>query len=88
MASEESKEQDEDSELSEATRLSSEPDTKLHSSNNDDEDENEDEDEEPQLKYASLTKAQGALYRGGDAASAFLVAGDKMVRSFKTRRRG
>ena len=39
----------------------------------------EDEEEEPQLKYASLTRAQGALYRNADAASAFLVAGDKMV---------
>ena len=41
----------------------------------------EDEEEEPQLKYASLTRAQGSLYRNADAASAFLVAGDKMVRS-------
>ena len=46
----------------------------------DDEDEDEDEeDEEPKLKYASLTKSQGPIYRNGDAASAFLVAGDKMV---------
>jgi hypothetical protein len=50
----------------------------------DDEDEDEDEeeeeeDEEPRLKYASLTKGQGSVYRNGDATSAFLVAGDKMV---------
>ena len=41
--------------------------------------EEEEEDEEPRLKYATLTKGQGALYRNGDAVSAFLVAGDKMV---------
>lgn len=47
----------------------------------DDEDENEDEDEEdePRLKYSSLTKNLRLLYRNGDATSAFLVAGDKMV---------
>ena len=50
----------------------------------DDDDEEEDSDEEeeaeePRLKYAPLTKGQGALYRNGDAASAFLVSGDKMV---------
>ena len=73
----ESKGQDDDSEPSEPTRQSSEPETSL--SHNDNDEEDEEEDEEPQLKYASLTKAQGALYRGGDAASAFLVAGDKMV---------
>ncbi len=41
--------------------------------------EEEDEDEEPRLKYASLTKHLKAVYRNGDATSAFLVAGDKMV---------
>jgi hypothetical protein len=45
----------------------------------DDEDEDEDEDEEPRLKYARLTQHLGAVYRNGDATSAFLVAGDKMV---------
>ena len=39
----------------------------------------EDEDEEPRLKYASLTKHLKPVYRNGDATSAFLVAGDKMV---------
>ena len=41
----------------------------------------EDEDEEPRLKYASLTKQLRPVYRNGDATSAFLVAGDKMVGS-------
>lgn len=54
----------------------------------DDEDENEDEDEdeedEPRLKYTSLTKNLRPLYRNGDATSAFLVAGDKMVRFMAT----
>lgn len=45
-----------------------------------DEEEDEDEDEEPRLKYASLTKSITPLYRNGDATSAFLVAGDVMVR--------
>ena len=42
-------------------------------------DEEEEEEEEPRLKYASMTKSLGAVYRNGDATSAFLVAGDKMV---------
>ena len=48
--------------------------------NEEEEDDEEEEDEEPRLKYASLTKSQGPVYRNGDATSAFLVAGDKMVR--------
>jgi hypothetical protein len=46
----------------------------------DDNEEEEDEDEEPKLKYARLTQHLGPVYRNGDATSAFLVAGDKMVR--------
>lgn len=46
----------------------------------DDDDEDEDEeDEEPRLKYARLTQNLGGVYRNGDATSAFLVAGDKMI---------
>ncbi|KAI1344391.1 hypothetical protein F5Y15DRAFT_366481 [Xylariaceae sp. FL0016] len=45
----------------------------------DDEDEDEEEDEEPRLKYARLTQHLLAVYRNGDATSAFLVAGDKMI---------
>lgn len=41
--------------------------------------EEDDEDEEPRLKYVSLTRHLGPLYRNGDATSAFMVAGDKMV---------
>ena len=48
------------------------------------EEEEDEEDEEPRLKYASLTKSLGAVYRNGDATSAFLVAGDKMVRYIAT----
>ena len=40
----------------------------------------EEEEDEPRLKYTSLTKNLRLLYRNGDATSAFLVAGDKMVR--------
>jgi len=45
----------------------------------DDDDEEEDEDDEPKLKYARLTSHLGSVYRNGDATSAFLVGGDKMV---------
>ena len=41
--------------------------------------EEEEEDEEPRLKYASLTKHLKPVYRNGDATSAFLVSGDKMI---------
>jgi hypothetical protein len=44
-----------------------------------DEDEDDEEDDEPKLKYARLTNHLGPVYRNGDATSAFLVAGDKMV---------
>lgn len=54
---------------------------KCESGEEEDEDE---EEEEPRLQYASLTKSLGAVYRNGDATSAFLVAGDKMVRSTVT----
>ncbi|KAJ5132866.1 hypothetical protein N7448_007024 [Penicillium atrosanguineum] len=43
------------------------------------EEESDEEDEEPRLKYAYLTKHLGSVYRNGDAASTFLVAGDKMI---------
>lgn len=43
------------------------------------EDDEEEEEEEPRLEYASITKKLTAVYRNGDATSAFLVAGDKMV---------
>ena len=37
------------------------------------------EDEEPKLKYTRLTSSLGNVYRNGDATSAALVAGDKLV---------
>ena len=43
------------------------------------EEEETDEEEEPRLKYAPVTNRLSSLYRNGDAVSAFLVAGDKMV---------
>lgn len=45
----------------------------------DEEEEEEEEEEEPRLKYATVTKRLSSLFRNGDAVSAFLVAGDKMV---------
>ncbi|KAI4109000.1 MAG: hypothetical protein L6R37_000718 [Teloschistes peruensis] len=44
-----------------------------------DQEEEEEEDEEPRLKYASVTKHMKPVYRNGDATSAFLVGGDKMI---------
>lgn len=44
-----------------------------------DEDDDDDDEDEPRLKYALLTKNLKPVYRNGDATSAFLVAGDKMV---------
>lgn len=43
------------------------------------EDEEDEEDDEPKLKYARMTGHLGPVYRNGDATSAFVVAGDKMV---------
>ncbi|KAJ4163749.1 hypothetical protein LMH87_005457 [Akanthomyces muscarius] len=45
----------------------------------DEDDEEEDEDEEPSLKISRLTPHLNSVYRNGDATSAFLVAGDKMI---------
>lgn len=45
----------------------------------DDDDDDEEEEEEPQLKSTRLTQHLGAVYRNGDATSACLVAGDKMI---------
>lgn len=42
-------------------------------------DDDEEEDEEPRLKYVYLTKCLPSLYRAGDATSALLVGGDRMV---------
>lgn len=47
----------------------------------DEDDDEDDEDDEPRLNYASLTKNLRHLYRNGDATSAFVVGGDKMVRA-------
>ena len=41
--------------------------------------EDDEEEDEPKLKYARLTSHLGQVYRNGDATSAFMVAGDKMV---------
>jgi vacuolar protein sorting-associated protein 41 len=58
--------------------------TRSHTDNEDDgeedgEDGEEEEEEEPRLKYATVTKRLSSLFRNGDAVSAFLVSGDKMV---------
>ena len=42
--------------------------------------EDDEEEEEPRLKYATVSKRLSSVYRNGDAVSAFLVGGDKMVR--------
>jgi hypothetical protein len=45
----------------------------------DESDDSDDDDDEPRLKYARLTGNIGSVYRNGDATSAFLVSGDKMI---------
>jgi hypothetical protein len=72
-----SKEPDTENEVS-ATNGQPSPKTPKATATNDTEEEEEDE-EEPRLKYATLTQNLSSLYRNGDASSAFLVAGDKMV---------
>lgn len=58
------------------------PEEEEEEEEDEDEDDEDDEDEEPRLKYARLTQSLSGLYRNGDATSAFLVGGDKMVRLF------
>ncbi|KAL1301650.1 hypothetical protein AAFC00_005872 [Neodothiora populina] len=43
------------------------------------EDDDDEEDGEPKLKYTKLTGSLATVYRNGDATSASLLAGDKMV---------
>jgi hypothetical protein len=45
-------------------------------------DEDDEVEDEPKLKYARLTSNLLPVYRNGDATSAFMVAGDKMVGLF------
>lgn len=67
------------------TQTESEGEDEDGDSDEDDEEEEEsseeedEDDEEPRLKYESLTKHLGPLYRNADATSSFLVGGDKMV---------
>lgn len=53
---------------------------KLEQNNEEEDEEDEEEEDEPRLNYTSLTKNLRPLYRNGDATSAFMVGGDKMVR--------
>lgn len=64
-----------------ASSLNGQPvhDTTVPNDQDSEEEEEEGEDEEPRLKYANITRHLGPLHRNGDASSAFLVAGDKMV---------
>lgn len=53
--------------------------TKEQAEEEDDDDDEDEEEEEPELKYATVTKRIGPIFRNGDAVSSFLVSGDKMV---------
>ena len=44
-----------------------------------DDEEDDDDDDEPHLKYMRVTSKLGSVYRKGDATSAFITSGDKMV---------
>lgn len=63
----------------ERTRDDDEDDGQNSTDSGSDAAEEEEEEDEPKLKYMNLTKTLGPVYRNGDATSAFLVAGDKMV---------
>jgi vacuolar protein sorting-associated protein 41 len=60
--------------------INGDPPNATTASTADEEDGGEEDEEEPRLKYATVTKRLSSLFRNGDAVSAFLVAGDKMVR--------
>lgn len=72
--------QDEDENVDEPESVASVADDDDDEEDDDENEEDEEEDEEPKLKYARLTSNLGAVYRNADATSAFMVAGDKMVR--------
>ena len=78
MAADKNSKEPEDDEKNGSTRQKG-PNGKHPDPSGAEDDEEEDEEEEPRLKYAPLTKHLTPLYRNGDASSAFLVAGDKMV---------
>jgi hypothetical protein len=63
----------------EGQKSEAEDDEEEEDEDEDGDDDQEEEEEEPRLKYARLTQHLGPVYRNGDATSAFLVAGDKMV---------
>src|SRR5277367_1699818 len=75
---EEGKDQSVDESVSYGEDTVDEDKTEGQDSDAEEEDE-EEEDDEPKLKYARMTGYLGPVYRNGDATSAFLVAGDKMV---------
>jgi hypothetical protein len=61
------------------TTKDDESDSASDDTEEEEDEEDDDEDDEPKLKYARLTGSLVPVYRNGDATSAFLVAGDKMV---------
>jgi vacuolar protein sorting-associated protein 41 len=84
MAEEETSKEPEAGDKVSTTNGQPSPKTPQATATDDTEDEEEEEEEEePRLKYAPLTKHLASLYRNGDASSAFLVAGDKMVGSLQ-----
>ncbi|KAL7270376.1 Vacuolar protein sorting-associated protein 41 [Rhizina undulata] len=50
-----------------------------HAIEEDEEDAEEEEEEEPRLKYSRLTRSLAGVYRNGDAVSASLVFGERMI---------
>lgn len=68
------------------TATSLDPEAAADEPDEEEDGEEEEEEEEPRLKYATLTRSLGPLYRNGDATSTFLVAGDKMASRLPYRR--
>lgn len=72
-------EEEEEEEEEEEDEEEEDEDEEDEEEDDEEEEEEEEEDEEPLLKSVRLTQHLGAVYRNGDATSACLVAGDKMV---------
>lgn len=66
----------------ESSEEGSSEDEESDSDSEEEEDDEDEEDDEPRMKHIRLTAHLGAVYRNGDATSAFIVAGDKMVRRY------
>jgi hypothetical protein len=61
------------------TQREQEAQNRLPTEEEEEDQESDDEEEEPRLKYTRLTRNLGGVYRNGDAVSASVVFGERMV---------